>query len=797
MPMKLQALLLGMALTAGLAQAEQMINVVVAPAGLTGATFELRESGAVRMPDGILYRGDASVMTPLGRVVLAASDLWFGYAPGTQQVDTVRGQAYVPTPLSEEEVSIDEPVMAEVGYDRGSNLKDMGVPLMDDRGYLFFKFDAGLVMRVGKAPPEDLEEEEDLSFTISFPAGATARILFDPLDPMFYYAGGVTLPNRSKKQQDKDGREEGPDGKPKDEDKDEEGEQEGGVETGSGFSKQGLFPFRPLVTWGIEDQAREFMGHRITTGTIPLFGLPVTVRGHIITNLDPMAEGELAIDPLGIGFGPVAQAGANGRFTFTADLLKAVDVGGVFNLNIPLGAATAAVEIVNDRQMAYISGVTTPGDDFGMPGLLAHDGELKAAALVSGEVEQSRILLEGKYRVGVSEFGRMLGIDTGDLLRADAMMRLDRTGLFLLGETETGVYAGPVTADGALRVEMQVPAEKPEQQYLQLNGRMHFVGLGMEGVSRFSPSGIAVAGEVKDGGFEMSLQGGVSVEQHQPPYVYGKTSVPAGLQPDMHQEIQRLAAGVREELDRTLSGYEQATRDFEFELSLRGMRTVVPPAAEAIIREIDRQIPANINARWPKVTIPLVGKVEAPGKSTAIAEANKQAEPHRVRLRALAARMRTGDNASARAELDAAIRTVLANPRIHITYKVPATSTTFTVIDYTYVDAQLRNRLNTALAAVQALPAASDRKVKAEQVWKQTPKREVLLNTAEAIEKGITNAIPRIDSIGFRFPLGRPEWEFLADVTAGGKQSTVTVRLTTDRIRSLGVLIGQVLGQSL
>lgn len=790
--MKLQTLLLGVALTAGPIQAEQMVNVVVAPVGLTGVTFQLRESGAARMPDGILYRGDASVVTPLGHVVLAASDLWFGYAPGTQQVDTVRGRAYVPTPLSEQEVSIDEPVMAEVGYDRGSNLKDMGVPLMDDRGYLFFKFDAGLVMRVGKAPPEDLEEEEDRSFTITFPAGATARILFDPLDPMFYYAGGVTLPNRSKKQEDQEGGEEGQDGKQK-----EDETEEGGIETGSGFSKQGLFPFRPLVTWGIEDQAREFMGHRITTGTIPLFALPVTVRGHIITNLNPMAKGELAIDPLGIGFGPVAQAGANGRFTFTADLLKAVDVGGIFNLSIPLGAATAAVEIVNNRQMAYISGVTTPGNDFGMGLLLKHEGELKAAALVSSEVEQSRILLEGKYRVGVSEFGRMMGIDTGDLVRADAMMRLDRTGLFLLGQTETGVYAGPVTAGGALRVEMQVPADKPERQYLQLNGRMQFVGLGMEGVSRFSPNGIAVAGEVKEGDFEMSLQGGVAVEQHQPPYVHGKTSVPAGLQPDMHREIRRLAAGVKEELDRTLSSYEQATRDFEFELSLRGMRTVVPPVAEAIIREIDRQIPANINARWPKVNIPFVGNVEAPGKSTAIAEANRQAEPHRVRLRTLAARMRSRDDDAVRAALEAAIRGVLANPRIHITYRVPVTGTTFTVVDHTYVDAQLRNRLNTALAAVQAIPAASDRKVRAEQLWNQMPKREVLLNTAEAIEKGITNAIPRIDAIGFRFPLGRAEWEFLADVTAGGRKSTVTVRLTPDRIRSLGGLIGQVLGQGL
>ena len=57
----------------------------------------------------------------------------FRLRAGTEQVQTVRGKAFVPKPLSGEEVSIDEPVVAELGYDLGENIKDLGVPLVDKR----------------------------------------------------------------------------------------------------------------------------------------------------------------------------------------------------------------------------------------------------------------------------------------------------------------------------------------------------------------------------------------------------------------------------------------------------------------------------------------------------------------------------------------------------------------------------------------------------------------------------------------------------------------------------------------
>ncbi len=799
--MKIQtALTLMVAAMVWPALAQDTFDLPVGQPGITPIHFELRNSGAMHMPDGIVYQGDASLVTPLGRMVLAQSDLVFGYAPGTQQVQSVRGRAFVPTPLSGQKVSIDSPVMAEVGYDLGANLKDLGVPLIDDRGYLFFKFDAGLAMHIGEPPPEGVEDAEDTSFTISFPAGATCRIIVDPLDPMYYFSGGVTIPHKSKKKTDANGTSDGQpqpgdgtDGK-KDGQQDQKDD---GITTGSGSSVQGLFPFHPLVTWGIEDKARDFMGHRIQTGTFPLFDLPVFVRGHMITNLDPLGTGRLAIDPLGIGFGPIVQAGANGRFEFSLDFLKGLPISDVLNLNltVPLGKATAAVEIVNDRQLAYLSGIIDPSFDLGFDLLLSHDEELKAAALVSSNLDESRLYLEGMYKIGASEFAKQLGFDLGNIIRVEGGLRADRTGFFLHGLSEEGLYMGPITSEKQITFDLNIPSDKPDDRYMQLAGLMYFNGMGTEAAARVSNEGLTISGKLTAPKFDMTMNAGVKPDPAGA-YVFGNMSVPEALTPDFQGAIQQVADGVKQDLDSKLSTYQAATKNFEFELSLRGMRTVVPPITDAIVSEIDRQIPANINARWPK-TKTIFGTVEAPGKSAAISYAKAQAEPYKQRLRNLKAQMQTGDSATVRAALDAAIRAVLDNPRIHVTYKVPVVGSTITIIDYTFVSSSLRSQLNSALDGVRALPEASNQKVSAEQIWNQVPKREILMQTASAIENGATAAIPRIESIGFQFPLNSVEWNFQAVVTQQGKSSTVNVRVAPDNIASIGIEIGKALAQVL
>ena len=82
--------------------------------------------------------------------------------------------------------------MAEVGFDLGRNL-DLGVPLVPDRTYIYFKFDAGLEMKVGATnDPNDTK-----AFSLSVPAGISLLEILDPLDPFYYISGGLVTPEKS------------------------------------------------------------------------------------------------------------------------------------------------------------------------------------------------------------------------------------------------------------------------------------------------------------------------------------------------------------------------------------------------------------------------------------------------------------------------------------------------------------------------------------------------------------------------------------------------------------------------
>lgn len=763
------------------ASAQDRIAVPVGPSGPEAMRFELEASGVLRTAGGILYQGTAWLVTPLGPIVLGSADLRFAYAPGTGQVESVSGRALVPTPLRSGSlpVSIDDPVMAELGYALGENLKDLGVPLEPQRAYLFFKFDAGLTIRYGKEAPEDLEAEPEPSFSISFPAGVMARIIVDPLDPMFYFSGAVTTPKRPPA-----GGPGKPDGKDRREDED-------GVVSGSGTSRQGLFPFEPLVTWGIEDQARPFRGQRILTGTFPLYNLPlVTVRGHLITNLDPMATGELAIDPFGIGLGPAAQAGANGRFAYSLDFLNLGGLGNFANITIPLGKATAAVEIVGDRQLAYVSGVVENPPDLGLGLLLAGDGQFRAAGLVSTDLAACRLRMEGHFKVGMPEIAKFAGFDLGNILHADGTLSAGAGGFHLAALTEAGVNLGPLTSRGQVRLEMSLPSSRPENSFVELEGGLELAGLGLRGKGRASADGLAVTGILDAPEARAEIRGEVRRAATGAVSVAGTMTVPAALQPDVQDAVRQAAREVQQELDRTLAALRDATRGYEFELSLRGMRVVIPPAAEAAVAEMDRQIVSNINARWPRWSTPF-GSVEAPGKSEAIRFANRQAQPYRDRLRELQRLTRSSDNETVRAGLERELLFWIGNPRLRITYTVAVVNATFVVYDAPLLSAGHRAHLQVALAGVRALPDASDVKVKAEQAWDLLPKRELLLAAGKAVENGVASGVPVVESIGFRFPLGQLAWDYQAVLTLQGRRYPVVVQIRPANIGNLAVEIGK------
>ncbi|HWB86886.1 MAG TPA: hypothetical protein VG675_22265 [Bryobacteraceae bacterium] len=143
--------------------------ISVFPIGTTTPiNFETESSNVITTASGYMVFGEADLITPLGKIPLLNANLSFSYAPGTTQVQTMHGEAYVPSPFVSANASIEKPVLAEMGIDFGKNLK-LGVPLLDDRIYTYFKFDAGLKMDVGSTSDAGDEKASPWAWQPAFP----------------------------------------------------------------------------------------------------------------------------------------------------------------------------------------------------------------------------------------------------------------------------------------------------------------------------------------------------------------------------------------------------------------------------------------------------------------------------------------------------------------------------------------------------------------------------------------------------------------------------------------------------
>jgi hypothetical protein len=795
----------------GLVRAEETVSLSVFPGAgdESPMVLEAGRSNVVNVGNGYMVYGDVWLVTPVHKMKLAGSSLFLEFAPGTQRITRLVGKAFVPSPYGDSHVVIKQPAMAEVGMDFGKNLGRLDVPLNDDRSYLFFHFDAGFEMEVGATDDPD----DTKAFTISVPVGASATLILDPQDPFFYFAGAITTPKTAK--DDKDSGESGKQGsegqnsgtqpgntQPGNNDSSTEagnskkqGEQASGDQPdgdshesesddpglGFGLSVKGLIPFRPQTTFGIEDEAREFQGERIVTGTFPLAELPIEVSGHMIEDVR-FGDSEKAVDPLGVQFGPSFERGVNGDFSVSLAIAEKATAG-MIEFGFPLGSATAAVQVIDDVQHCYLSGVIAP-DTSWIPDWvpIKADAELKTYGYLSSVPESFRLHMDGSYSVNAAPFGEMAHLDLGDVLKVEGVLHLDRAGFKLSGITDRNL--GPFVFESKQQIDVWVPFDKNESPYLRVEGLIQVGGMSTDGVLLINNQGAFLNGRLVVPDLDMQVKAGTGVENGSA-YLLGQMSVPDQFNTALQAEILKEAEAAQQEIGNTWDQYQQATKNYDVELSLRGARKAVPPVCDAIISGINSGIESGFK-KWPKKW-----GVSVPGKSAAKKDAYKQAAPEKNRLAKLRDQMRTGDNASVRAALKAAIQDVLAHQTVKIKVSVLGTIYNKDVISSTN-EAWLRK----ALAAIDSLPEASDRKIQAEQIWNAAPKREVLMETKKAIETG-AGAVPTIEAIGFHHTLFSSRWLLLATIRTGGSESEVQLGFDPANPAGLGTLIGQAVAPTL
>ncbi len=771
--------------------AEELMTIPVIPGGgdQDSLLFEAERSQVTLVSGGYQVTGDVYLVTPISRLRLAGSNLFFAFQEGTDRVERIRGQAYVPSPYASDAVEIKKPAMAEVGMDFGRNL-DLDTPLQDDRPYLFFNFDSGLEMSVATS-----SNTESKPLTLSIPFGAQAQMVLDPLDPFFFISGGVMTPEGdgddsgdsdankdgdadSNKSDSDSGDGEGDsadDGDNADDKKDhdnEEDEDEQSGNPGHGTSVKGLIPFVPANTYGIEDVVRVFHGNKVQVGEFQVGALPLTVTGTFVSEVSYVTDEDEAFDPLDLEFGPVLKQGANGTLEVTYSFLKAGKLGKIAEFGFEAGRATAAMEVVDDIQYAYFSGEIEPDLEW-IPDFVPvqPEGYLKAYGYLSTDFAKSRMGIEGRYAIDASNFGEMTGLDISDVIVVDGVMRVSQDGFLVRGSTNANL--GPVNFQAGAQVEVFIPFDG-EPGYLEIRGLIRVDRLLTDGTMRFSPEGARLNGMVVAD--ELEIHAALEILRvDDVSTMEGELSVPQLFNAALHQAVLDEAEQAQREVEKALANYEKATEDLEFEVSLRGVRRLIPGICDAAVKQIDSTIVSTINKKWPKV----FGKY-VPGRSAAISVARRAARPTVNRLNNLKAQARKADNAAFRAALKAALNDVLNNSRLRIS--VPKIGT---IYDKNYLSSTNRSRLRTAIAAIDRIPEKSNLKISAKKIWDAVPKREILNQTAEAIQTGV-GAVPTVELLRFHHVMRSAEWRLTAVVVQGAETSTIEFNFDPEDPTAIG-----------
>jgi hypothetical protein len=327
------------------------------------------------------------------------------------------GQGYVSTLVGTASVSLPDPGedglswndlgTVTLGLGLGADLAaNYGVvaPMQGDRRYLVLVADAGLSGSYG-----------DVQFSAG--SSVSTTIVVDPLDPSVYFRGDLSGITGISALSD----------------------------VGAGVSAQGLLAFQPAVTWGVEESLGSFDGHIVLEGAGNLGAgtLPLSVDGQVMVRLPTTA-------------GAATEIGVNGTLTANMDL-------GALTFSLPIGQASAGVQLSSQESHAYFSGVISADSANILPSWvpIQTSGSLKAAGLLSSNVSTSFLKLQGQATLASYDLlNATLTIDS-DSIGVTALavlpgLQIDMTGSFIT----TGSAAGQGSLTGTVAVNIPFYASK-------------------------------------------------------------------------------------------------------------------------------------------------------------------------------------------------------------------------------------------------------------------------------------------------------------------------------------------------
>ena len=299
---------------------------------------------------------------------------------------------------------------------------------------------------------------------------------------------------------------------------------------GIGWSTAGVVPFEPILGQRLIEIPDDFGAHVVVDGTVPL-SAGLSLDGEMFYRfLDDRA-----------------MMWANGELDVGVSFLK-----GAAEVQLPAVRGTFGAEVTSRNLDLWVTATAGSSASDGSPselltdlapirGQVDLDGELHVA---DGDILATSFLqLTGDMSIAPTPVRFDTEIEVVDILAAEALVRIDSTGVMARGK----VQASPVPALGlgtSAELEFLVPFADPANSYLQVRGEMTLgdTDLGADAELRIDRNGALARGTV-----DLAGLGGLDVEGWVGPDGFQLTGAVQATLPI--GDLDRVAAKIIDETD--------------------------------------------------------------------------------------------------------------------------------------------------------------------------------------------------------------------------------------------------------
>jgi len=257
----------------------------------------------------------------------------------------------------------------------------------------------------------------------------------------------------------------------------------------------------------------------------------------------------------------------------------------------------------------------------------------------------------------------------------------------------------------------------------------------MRGSFNLMPSAMTLTGEVQNADITWGLRGTVTKDATTVAYLPPQ-QILDGIRPALDAEVGRRVA----DADAAWNNLQDATKDYEFELSLRGIRSSLPAIVDAAKKQLANQIAAALRDHD--------GTIYEGQLRSHLYDAD---DTYYAQLDALkAAALNAHDNATTRKAIENALRAVAARRVFSTTfrYKVLGKTVKTVNINERIMSDANANKLITAANNVKYIGETSNRKLKMHQIYDAIPSKQIFERVRSQIADG-TAQIPQLTEAGF------------------------------------------------